>query len=72
MILFPFPVGPRSLVDLNSSGFSPLLLEPSSSHMWESQVLLTDGHVVIPRFSIFRPPLMNDHLDMSEIFLKGP
>ena len=52
--------------------FSPLWFKPSSDHMWESQVLLTDGQVVFPGFSSFRPPLMNDRLDISEIFLKGP
>ena len=39
--------------------------------MWESQVLLMDGQVVFPRFSDFHPPLMNDRLNISEIFLKG-
>ena len=37
-----------------SLGFSLLWLEPHSSHMWESQALLTDGQVVFPwilRFS---------------------
>ena len=38
--------------------------------MRESQVLLTDGKVVFPGFSGFRPPLMNDWLDISEILLK--
>ena len=33
---------------------------------------LTDGQVVFPGFSGFRPLLMNDRLDISEIFLKGP
>ena len=40
--------------------------------MWESQVLLTDGQVVFSGYSGFRPPSMNDRLDISEIFLKGP
>ena len=48
------------------------IFDPCSGHMWESQVLLTDGQVVFPRFSGFRPPLMNDRLDVSELFLKGP
>ena len=40
--------------------------------MWESQVLLTDGQVVFsPGVSGFRPPLMNDRLYISKIFLKG-
>ena len=30
---------------LNSLCFSPLWFKPSSGHMWESQVLLTDGQV---------------------------
>ena len=34
--------------------------------------LLMDSQVIFPRFSGFRPPLMNDRLDISEIFLKGP
>ena len=34
------------------------------SHV-ESQVLLTDGQVVFPGFSDFRPALMNDRLDIS-------
>ena len=36
---------------------------PRSGHIWESQVLLTDVQVVLR----FRPPLMNDLLDMSNI-----
>ena len=56
---------------LNPLGFSPLWFEPRSGHMWESQVLLMDGQVFFHRFSGFRPPLMNDRLDISEIFLKG-
>ena len=43
----------------------------SSGHMWESQVLLVDGQVVFLRVLRFRPPLMNDRPDISEIFLKG-
>ena len=71
--------GPRNLVDrtLNPLGFSPLLFEPRSGHMWESQVLLADGQVFFfffcfvfwvffPGFSGFRPPLMNDRLDILE------
>ena len=61
---------PRSLVD-NTLGFSALWFEPCSGHMLESQVLLIDGQVFFPRFPGFRPPLLNDCLDMSEIFLKG-
>ena len=53
---------------LNPLGFSPLWFEPRSGHMWESQVLLTDGHAVFPGFS----GLLNDRLDINEIFLKGP
>ena len=34
---------------LNPLGFSPLWFEPRSGHMWESQVLLTDGQVVFLR-----------------------
>ena len=58
---------------LNPLGFSPLWFEPSLGHMWESQVLLTDGQMVFfSGYSGFRPPSMNDRLDISEIFLKGP
>ena len=54
---------------LNPLGFSPLWFDPSSGHIWGSQVLLTDGQVFFPGFSGFRPPLMNDRLDIiSEIF----
>ena len=54
--------GPRSLVDrtLNPLGFSLLWFELCSGHMWESQVLLTDGF--LPGLSGFRPALMNDRL----------
>ena len=61
--------GPRSLVEgdlaLNPLGLLPLWFEPRSGHMWESRVLLTDSQVVFP----LRQPLMNDRLDISEIFL---
>ena len=40
---------------LNPLGFSPLWFEPSSGHMWESQVLLTDGQVVFLRVLRFSP-----------------
>ena len=40
---------------LNPLGFSPLWFEPSSGHMWESQVLLTDGQVVFPQVLQFSP-----------------
>ena len=35
--------------------FSPLWFEPRSGHMWESQVLLTDGQAVFPRVLRFFP-----------------
>ena len=35
--------------------FSPLWFEPGSGHMWESQVLLTDGQVVFLRVLRFSP-----------------
>ena len=38
--------------------------KPSSGYRWSGGYL--------PGFSSFRPPLMNDRLDISEIFLKGP
>ena len=40
---------------LNPLGFSPLWFEPSSGHMWESQVLLTDGQVVFLQVLRFSP-----------------
>ena len=40
---------------LNPLGFSPLWFEPRSGHMWESQVLLTDGQVVFPQVLGFLP-----------------
>ena len=40
---------------LNPLGFSQLWFEPRSGHMWESQVLLTDGQVVFPRVLRFSP-----------------
>ena len=49
---------------LNPLGFSPQWFKPCSSHMWESRWFF-------PGFSGFRPPLMNDRLDISEIFTKG-
>ena len=39
---------------------------------WESHVLLNDGQAICPMFSGFHPPLMNNRLDISEIFFKGP
>ena len=38
--------------------------QPSSAYGWLG--------VFFPGFSGFRPPLMKDRLDISEIFLKGP
>ena len=60
------------LLTLNPLGFSPLWFDPRSGYMWESLVLLMDGQVFFPGFSGFRPPLMNDRLNISEIFLKRP
>ena len=40
---------------LDPLGFSPLWFEPGSGHMWESQVLLTDGQVVFLRVLRFSP-----------------
>ena len=40
---------------LNPLGFSPLWFEHRSGHMWESQVLLTDGQVVFLRVLRFSP-----------------
>ena len=44
-----------SMITLNPLGFSPLWFEPRSGHMWESQVLLTDGQVVFLRVLRFSP-----------------
>ena len=54
--------GPRSLVDRRVDSLSIRFLTAvvRASLGWESQVLLTDGQVVLPR------------LDISELFLKGP
>ena len=57
-MLHPYPNPSRtSLVDrnLNPFEFSPLWFEPRSGLMWESQVVLTDGHVVIQRVLRFSP-----------------
>ena len=40
---------------LNPLGFSPLWFKPRSGHMWESQVLLTNGQVVFPWVLRFSP-----------------
>ena len=40
---------------LHPLGFSPQWFELRSGHMWESQVLLTDGQVVFPRVLRFSP-----------------
>ena len=67
--------GPCSLVDgrviLNPLGFSPLWFEPRLGHMWERQVLLTDGQKGFPRILRFLPTF-DERLDTSEIFLKRP
>ena len=39
----------RTELTLNPSGFSLLWFEPRLGHMWESQVLLTDGQVFFPQ-----------------------
>ena len=38
--------------------------KPGSAYGWSGGFF--------PGFSGFRPPLMNDRIDISEIFLKGP
>ena len=38
--------------------------KPSSAYGWSGGFF--------SRFTGFRPPLMNDRLDISQIFLKGP
>ena len=45
----------RGELTLNPLGFSPLWFEPRLGHMWESQLLLTDGQVVFPWFLRFSP-----------------
>ena len=58
---------------LNPLGFSPLWFEPRSGHMWESPSSAYGRQVgFFPGSSGFRPSLMNDWLDITEIFLKGP
>ena len=79
--------GPCSLVDrigeltLNPLGFSPLWFEPRfrfltavvraslGSHLGKHKFCL---RIIRWFFSGVRLPLMNDRLDISEIFLKGP
>ena len=39
----------------SNNNISPLWFEPRSGHMWESQVLFTDGQVVFPRVLRFSP-----------------
>ena len=53
---------------------APLLMRPR--HFVRSCAVCSHDSVgmlkSLPRFSSFRPPLMNNQLDISEIFLKGP
>ena len=57
---------------LNPLGFSSLWFEPRSGHMWESRSAYGRQVVFSPGSSCFRPSLINDRLDITEIFLKGP
>ena len=63
----------RSLVDLrvDTITFLTAVVRASLGSHVGKPILLTDGQVVFPGFSGFRPPLMNDRLGISEIFLKG-
>ena len=54
---------------LNSLGFSLLWFESCSGHMWESHGWSVGFSLGSPFFAHL---LMNDQLDISEIFLKGP
>ena len=53
-------------------GFSPLWFEPRLGPREKAKFCLQMVRWFFPGFSGFRPPLMNDRLDISEIFLKGP
>ena len=52
-------------------GFSLLWFEPCSGHMWEAKFCIQMVRWFSPGFSGFRPSLMKDWLNISEIFLKG-
>ena len=49
-----------------------VVLASLGSHVGKPSSTYGGGQVVFPRFSGFRLPLMNNRLDISEIFLKGP
>ena len=57
---------------VNPFGFSPLWFEPHLAHVGKPSPAYGWSGVFFPRFSGFCPPLMNNQLDISEIFLKGP
>ena len=56
--------------DSETLRLSPLWFEPRSSRC-EMPNATPVGQVVFLRHSGFRPPLINDRLDISEILLKG-
>ena len=49
----------------------PLWFEPGSGHVGKPNSSYKWSGGFFPGFSGFRPPLMKDRLDISEIFLKG-
>ena len=53
--MFGRGIGKDPELTLNPLGFLPLWFKLRSGHMWESQVLLTDGQVVFPRVLWFLP-----------------
>ena len=55
----------------NPLGFSLLWFEPSSGHVGKPTSAYGWTGVFFPGFFGFHPPLMNDQLDISEIFLRG-
>ena len=59
---------------LNPLGFSQLWFQPSSGHVGKpSSAYGWSGGFFFPgSLLFFSPPLMNDWLNISEIFLKGP
>ena len=46
--------------------------EPRSGHMWDAKFCTGRSGGFSPGTPVFPPPLINDRLDISEIFLKGP
>ena len=63
--------GPHSLVDKRADSKSIRFLTTGVT-CGKAKFCLRMVRWFFPRFSGFRPPLMNDQLYISEIFLKGP